>query len=164
MAINYVPSEMIRRFAKNNLVSKVIGNDLKINRAAIKMIASSGIVSEKKLEEMASNVIKQYKASIALKVDEGETKSTAKKDTLNKKKLIINRVKNLVVNEISNDIKLNYKGEKYIWLPSTAVNPDPVHQLKYGKTFTVGVGEMPGDRYGCLCGMQVLTDDDQLDI
>lgn len=155
---------MIRKFAKNNLVSKVIGNDLKINRAAIKMLASSGIVSEKKLERMAQNIIKQYKAAIALKVDEGESKTTAKKDTLNKKKLIINRVKNLVVNEIANDIKLNYKGEKYIWLPSTATNPDPVHQLNYGKTFIVGQGEMPGDRYGCLCGMQVLVNDDQLDI
>jgi hypothetical protein len=68
------------------------------------------------------------------------------------------------VNEIAKDIKRNYKGEYYIWLPSDAENPDPFHQLNYGKKFKIGRGEMPGDRYGCRCGMEVLVEETILDV
>ena len=54
--------------------------------------------------------------------------------------------------------------EFYRWLPSDAKNPDPEHQLLYGKIFRVGEGDkegnMPGERYGCRCGIEWLTDEE----
>ena len=50
--------------------------------------------------------------------------------------------------------------EFYRWMPSDAKNPDPEHQLLYGKIFRVGEGDkegnMPGERYGCRCGIEWL--------
>ena len=60
--------------------------------------------------------------------------------------------------------KQAHKGEFYRWLPSNAQNPDPEHQLLYGKIFRVGEGDkegnMPGERYGCRCGIEWLKDED----
>ena len=47
-------------------------------------------------------------------------------------------------------------------MPSDAKNPDPEHQLLYGKIFRVGEGDkdgnMPGERYGCRCGIEWLSE------
>ena len=64
--------------------------------------------------------------------------------------------------QVSQEIKDKYKGDKYEWLPSDAEDPDPEHQLNYGKIFTIGEGEMPNERYGCRCGMRILTEDESL--
>jgi hypothetical protein len=74
------------------------------------------------------------------------------------------RVQNAVVYEIAQDIKDQYRGEFYEWLPSDAETPDPIHQLNYGKKFQMGKGEMPGDRYGCRCGMNVLVSESTLSL
>lgn len=77
-------------------------------------------------------------------------------------KQAIQRIQNNAVFEIAQSIKENYSGESYEWLPSDADEPDPEHQLNYGKIFQVGVGEMPGDRYGCKCGMNILVKETKL--
>jgi uncharacterized protein YunC (DUF1805 family) len=42
--------------------------------------------------------------------------------------------------------------------------PDSQHQLLYGKKFKVGTGDkegnMPGERWGCMCGMKILDVDE----
>lgn len=66
--------------------------------------------------------------------------------------------------QVAGEIKDRYEGEFYIWLPSDAEEPDPEHQLNYGKKFQVGEGEMPGDRFGCRCGMEILVPETKLDL
>ena len=164
MAITYLPNKLIKKFSSKKNVQKLINTDLTINKAAIKTLKKSGILSEKKIEETAIRVLKEYKKTYREEIKQGAKKVEAIDEALNGKKLIVARMNNLVVNEIAKDIKRNYKGEYYIWLPSDAEVPDPLHQLNYGKKFKIGRGEMPGDRYGCRCGMQVLTDDTILDV
>lgn len=79
-------------------------------------------------------------------------------------KQLIQRVQNEIIFQVKERIKEKYDGEKYEWLPSDADEPDPEHQLLYGTIRTVGVGEMPGDRYGCKCGMRILTDEEKLNL
>ena len=59
-------------------------------------------------------------------------------------------------------LKKEHKGKRYRWLPSGALNPDPEHQLLYGQIFNVGEGDkdgnMPGERYGCQCGIEWIDD------
>ena len=77
-----------------------------------------------------------------------------------KESLLKQRLENLVVFSEVTRLKKKNKGKYYKWLPSGADEPSPQHQLLYGKTFLVGEGDedgnMPGERYGCQCGMEIL--------
>ena len=77
-------------------------------------------------------------------------------------KQLIQRIQNELVFQIKEGIKEKYEGERYEWLPTDADEPDPEHQLNYGKIFVVGEGEMPGDRIGCKCGMRILVKETEL--
>ena len=48
------------------------------------------------------------------------------------------------------------------WLPSGANQPDDRHMQFYGKTYAVANppdGELPGQRPGCQCGLELLQDE-----
>ncbi len=128
------------------------------------MLTRSGVLSKKTLERIALKVIKDYKASYKSERQDGASIADATENALNDKRLMVQRVQNATVNEIANEIKDQYRGEYYKWLPSDAEIPDPIHALNYGRKFQIGKGEMPGDRYGCKCGMEILTDDTELDL
>lgn len=162
MTILYLPSEIIKKIAKKKQLEKLITDDFKVNRLALKSAAAMGVLSQNKIEQVALKVAKNYKKKYNKEVREGVSKARAKKESLNKKKQIVQRVQNSTVYEISEEIKERYYGESYEWLPSDADEPDPQHQLLYGTIRKVGVGEMPGQRYGCKCGMRILTRDETL--
>lgn len=164
MAIKFQPTNMLRRIAPKKKVERLVTQKLTLNRAAVTFLERSDVLSKKKLEKIALKVIKQYKSRYKDERADGLSKSAALDETLNKKKLMVQRVRNACVYEIAQDIKSEYRGEYYVWLPSTASEPDPQHQLNYGLTFQLGVGEMPGDRYGCMCGMQILVDETRLNL
>jgi hypothetical protein len=155
---------MLRKLAPKKKVEKLMTSRLTLNRAVLSTLTDADFLSAKTLERTALRVIKQYKASYKEETDDGVPPSEAKDDAVNDKKLLINRVQNTVVNEIANEIKDQYRGEYYKWLPSDASEPDPLHQLNYGRKFQIGRGEMPGDRYGCRCGMQILVTETKLDL
>ena len=75
-------------------------------------------------------------------------------------KLLKNRIANLVIYEEMQHQKQEHKGQRYRWLPSSAKEPEPEHQLLYGKIFNYGEGDadgnMPAERYGCQCGIEWL--------
>ena len=73
-------------------------------------------------------------------------------------------MQNETVFQIGQEIKAEYEGEFYEWLPSDAEEPDPLHQLNYGQVFRIGDGEQPGDRYGCRCGMNILVPEKKLEL
>jgi len=164
MTINYLPSVILKKLVKKKTVENLVTENLTLNKAAVKTLANMNLLTEKKITEIAIRVINGYKEKYSELRDSGDDKSTALADALNDKKNMIREVENACLYEISQDIKYSYRGEYYIWLPSDAETPDPVHQLKYGKKYQIGKGEMPGDRYGCHCGMQILVDETRLDL
>lgn len=158
--ITYEPSKIVKRFASDKKVAKLITQKASINKIALQFIAGLDFVDTPQLRRLVLKTIKEYKKRFEKK---DLTKAEQKKELKDPKQLI-HRVQNLVVTEVSKEIRSQYKGRWYEWLPSDASEPDPQHQLKYGKRYRVGVGEMPGDRFGCRCGMRIITDDSRLNL
>lgn len=155
MPVNVLPRKLAQKLAPKKTVEKLVRNNLTLNRAAATLLAKSGVLGKKKIEEVAIKVIRQYKETYK---EDGVTKAEA----MNDKTLMVERVQNVATREITKEVKKVYKGERYIWLPSSSETPDPLHQLNYGKKFWLGKGEAPGDRWGCQCGMRILVDEDEL--
>ncbi len=127
------------------------------------MFSEIDFIDEKEISSVVLKTLKQYRKRYEVE-KETLNAADAKEETLNDKKLLVQRVENSVVNQIANEIEDQYNGEFYIWLPSDADIPDPEHQLNYGKKFKLGDGEKPGDRYGCRCGMDILVKDTNLNL
>lgn len=158
MSIVVEPSKIIERFASNRKVKRLFSSKgISLNRVALAFIKEIDFVDTTDITKVALEVIRQYEKRI-------RADKSVKKEIQKNPKLLISRVQNEVVLKLSEGIKKNYAGKKYRWLPSDAKEPDPQHQLKYGKIYTVGVGEMPGERYGCKCGMEIITDEKQLEL
>jgi hypothetical protein len=155
MPVTVLPRKIAKRLLPKKTTEKLVRSDLTINRAAATMLAKSGVLGKKKIEEVAIKVIRQYKD---LHKEDGVTKAEA----MNDKVLLVQRVQSVATREITKEVKKVYRGERYEWLPSAATTPDPLHQLNYGKRFWLGRGEAPGDRFGCQCGMRILVDEDEL--
>lgn len=162
--IRYEPKKLLRRVAPRRKVERLLTDRLSINRTILGMLSDMDVVSKRELTSMAMRTAKQYQKRVREEIKDGATKAEALEDVVGSKKLLVNRIQNAVVQEIAQSIKDEYRGELYIWLPSDADEPDPEHQLNYGKTFVIGEGEMPGDRYGCRCGMHILTEDEKLQL
>ena len=162
MAIKFEPREELKKIAPKKTIKRLVKKDLSVNRAAITMLANSDMISKKKLELIALKVIKSYKEKFRDLRKSGESETKSLEEAVNDRRLIVARVQNAIVHEMTSEIKTKYRGEYYEWLPSDAAEPDPEHQLNYGKTFQIGVGEMPGDRPGCRCGMRILVDETKL--
>lgn len=154
--INYLPSKILKKVAKKRAIENLVTDSLTLNKAAVKTLSGMDLLTAKKIEEIAIRVINGYKK----KYKEGDSL----KEAMNDKKNMVREIEQASLYLISKDIKLQYRGEYFIWLPSDAENPDPEHQLNYGKTFQIGVDEMPGERYGCRCGMQILVDETKLNL
>ena len=158
MSIKYEPSKLIKQVASKAKVKKLISSRLTFKKAALSFVDAVDFIDKKNVATTALKVIKEYKKRIKNADDKGDERKEIKADP----KLLINRVQNAVILQIKDEIKAKYNGEAYVWLPSDADEPDPEHQLNYGKTFIIGSGEMPGDRIGCRCGMEILTNETKL--
>jgi hypothetical protein len=162
--IRYQPKKLLSRIAPKKRVEKLVTQKLTLNRATLTTLSDTGVLTKKTLETIAIKVIRGYRDRYGDERDQGASKKEALDEALNNKKQLVKRVQNATVHEITQEVKRQFRGEFYVWLPSEAINPDPLHQLNYGKKFLLGKGEMPGDRYGCLCGMQILTDETKLEL
>lgn len=138
--------------------------DLDVRQAALNAIDQAGLssLSKKELEKVALKVLKEYRERVERMRGEGYTKAEAIAELSKDPKLLIQRVQGATVEKITEQIQEKYYGEWYIWLESTAVNPDPEHKKKYGKRYRIGKGEMPGQRFGCQCGMEILVKETRL--
>lgn len=157
MAIIYDPTKELKKIAPESKIKKLISGNVSLKKTALSFVDSADFIDKKSVSRVALKTIKSYKKRI--KASDVES---IEKDIKKDPRLLVARVQNEIVFQISQEIKSKYVGEKYEWLPSDAEEPDPEHQLKYGKIYSVGDGEMPGDRYGCRCGMRILTDDEKL--
>lgn len=149
MAIRYLPDELLRKAAPASKIERAVKPNLSLKKAALTNANAFDFLDTAAIERVALKTMKGYRA----RVKDGEDRSDLAADPAQ----LIQRVQNEVVFQVANEIKETYAGEFYVWLPSDADEPDPEHQLNYGKEFQIGVGEMPGDRYGCRCGMEILV-------
>lgn len=149
-------SKILEKAAPQSKLKKLLKRDLSLKKTALSFVEEIPIISKESVTSVALNVVKGYKER---DLDRSE-KSELSKDP----KQLIQRVQNEVVLEITNAVKESYSGERYVWLASDAEEPDPEHQLNYGKIFIVGEGEMPGERIGCRCGMEILVDENALEL
>lgn len=155
MPIRYEPSEMLKKLAPEKKIKRLLTRSVTLKRAALAFLDSADFLDRKKISSVALRVIKSYQSRIDADPD-------AEKAISKDPALLIQRVQNEVITQITGEIKEKYAGESYKWLPSDADEPDPEHQLNYGKVFVIGDGEMPGDRFGCRCGMEILVPDSSL--
>jgi len=145
-------------FFSKDLLTK---QNLTLKQKATQALILSTNVEAKDLSATVAGVVKVYQNKIDDLRDEGLPKARAALLAKGNEALLRQRIENLVVYSEVQKIKEENEGEKYRWLPSGADEPDPQHQLLYGKIFDVGEGDdegnMPGERYGCDCGMEILT-------
>lgn len=157
MAIRYFPDDYLKKIVSRkqieNMINRRTGVDLK--RAALNFVDGFDFIDKDKVAEVALKTLSDYEKRI------DENKISRRKLLANPKQLI-QRVQNSIIWQISGAIETQYMGQAYEWLPSNAKDPDPLHQLNYGKIFIIGDGDMPGKRYGCQCGMRILTDKERL--
>lgn len=153
--IRYDPSKILKKVASASKISKAVKSNLSLKKSVLVNTSAFDFLDKKELENVAMKTLKGYKKRVK---EAGETASEIATDPVQ----LIQRVQNEVVFQVSNHIKDKFAGEFYEWIPSDADEPDPEHQLNYGLKFQVGVGEQPGDRYGCRCGMNILVDQTEL--
>ena len=157
MAIRYLPNDLIKKIAPAKKVENLISSGASLNKSALSFVDDIDFLDKKAVTKVALKTIKGYKKRIKEDPD-------IKSDLIDDPAQLVQRVQNEVVFQVKEAIAEQYEGEFYVWLPSDADEPDPEHQLKYGKKYQVGVGEMPGDRFGCRCGMEILVREKTLNL
>lgn len=159
--MRFYPDEFLRKaLGKGFFKKRILNTNLDLKKAQIAAILKSDIVSvsKKDLTKTINGVIDEYDTKLGKqKVGAKDLKRQIYEDQA----LLRNRIAGLVVYNEVIKIKEEHQGQYYRWLPSDAENPDPLHSLLYGKVFKIGEGDdegnMPGERYGCKCGMEILT-------
>lgn len=150
----FLKSILPRSFYKAELTSR--GFSLK--REAKRYLQKAVVIGGAELEETIENTLDQY-AEKALDLRADRVKGFFK-HAVNEDALLRNRIEGTLIFAQVENLKKEHKGEMYEWLPSDAEEPDPEHQLLYGKVFKVGEGDsngnMPGERFGCRCGIKFL--------
>lgn len=172
MSIIFDPTKMLKKIAPKAKVKRMVTGNFSVKRSILATIGSNEFpVDKKSLGKVARNTLLGYQQRVAKAVvDAGFEKSAGtetKQAILGDPKQLVQRVQNEVVFQVHQGIKDKYAGQKARWLPSDADEPRPEHQAHYGKVYIIGEGidgVEPGDEYGCKCGVEILTDETQLDL
>lgn len=155
--IRYDPAKLLRKIAPEKKIRKLLTKGVTLKRAALAFIDDVDFLDRKEITRVALETVKGYQERIDNDPEE-------KKAITSDPRQLIQRIQNQVVLQVTEEIRSKYEGETYTWLPSDADEPDPEHQLNYGKIFVVGEGEMPGDRWGCRCGMELHVEGSSLEL
>lgn len=151
MSIKYLPDKLLAKIAPHTKIKKLLKANISLKKTALSFVNDIDFINKSDIEYTALKVIKSYKQRIRDSDDPDALEADLKKDPAQ----LIQRVQNEVIFQIATGIKEKYDGTTYTWLPSDADEPRPEHQLNYGKDFKIGDGDMPGDDYGCRCGMEI---------
>jgi len=163
---------MLKKIAPKAKIKRMVSSKLGLKRTILANIGTDEIpIKNGTLAKIARKTLLGYKERIAQAVvDAGFEKSAGteeKEAILDDPKQLIQRVQNEVVYQVHQGIKDKYRGQRARWLPSDADEPRPEHQKNYGKVYIIGEGidgVEPGDEWGCKCGVEILTDETQLDL
>ena len=162
MAIIYDPSKLLKKIAPPKKIERLVTSKAGLKKSALSFVSDIDFLNKKSVSEVALKTVKGYQARIKGAGVQGARE--IRNEIVDNPVQLIQRVQNEVLLQVTDRIKQVYNGEKYEWLPSDADEPDPEHQLNYGKIFTIGEGEQPGDRIGCKCGMRILVKEEQLEL
>lgn len=144
-------------FFDEDLLNK---KNLSLKQNAMQALILGTTATKREINASVAKVADIYQRKIDDLREEGLPKAKASVIAKDGEKLLKQRIAGIVLFDAVQQIKSDNEGEKYRWLPSSSENPDPQHQLLYGKVFDVGEGDdegnMPMERYGCNCGMEIL--------
>lgn len=156
----FLKQVMPKSFYSQNLVDK----DFDLKKNALKAINRARTITGRPIDTTVYNVLSQYEQKYKGLIAEGESSTQAFNEAVNNSALLRQRIEQAVVYDEIQNLKTQHAGEFYRWLPSSAANPDPEHQLLYGKIFRVGDGDkngnMPGERSGCQCGIEWIGEEE----
>ena len=162
MAITYDPKKLLAQIAPDSKIKRMVTKTLDPRKAALSFVSDVPFIDKKQVTEVALKTLKSYRKRVD--AESGADAKDLEKELAKNPMQLIQRVQNDLIFQVSQEIKSTYRGEQYEWLPSDAEEPDPEHQLNYGKIFVVGEGEMPGERIGCKCGMRILVNETELEL
>lgn len=166
MSIIFDPTNMLKKIASKKKIERMVSSRFSLKRAVLSTLGNDEFpIDKKSVANVALKTLKGYKGRV--KKLTGSDAGELKDEILADPKQLIQRVQNEVVFQIHEGIKAKYKGQKGRWLPSDAEDPRPEHQKNYGKVYTIGEGidgVEPGDEYGCKCGVEIITDETELDL
>ncbi len=145
MSIVFDPKNMLKKAAPEAKIKRMIRSNFSLKRSVLGSLGTDQLpLDEKALSEVALKTIRGYKQRIAkAQVDAGFERSAGKEvadEILADPAQLIQRVQNEIVFQTHNLIKENYQGQRAVWLPSSASEPRPEHQLNYGKEYNIGEG------------------------
>jgi len=178
MSIIFDPRTFVDKIAPDRKLKKLVKGNLTLKRTVLSFadgIAEAEDVAvklnKKKIADVALKTVKAYQlreaaATVAGNFDAAAGREVADEIVANPKQLI-QRVQNEVIFQVHTQIKAKFSGQRARWLPSDAEEPRPEHQRHYGKEYVIGEGidgVEPGDEYGCKCGVEILTNETQLDL
>lgn len=157
--MKFIPAQYLRRVIPKGVRRHGLLNEkLDVKKSYLKAIVLATAVSQATLTAQVYNVVEAYR--LREKQLQADGIRAFKREAVNGQKLLSRRIEHFLTYAKVQEIKQKYKGRHYRWLPSTAKEPDPEHQLLYGKVFLVGEGDkdgyMPGERWGCQCGIEIL--------
>ena len=166
MGTRFDPADWLARvLPKNFEKSGLLSENLSIKQKYLKALVRATSLSGKEITEEVYKMVDFYEKKEAELKAEGVR--AYKQEALNGQALLKQRIKNMLVYTEVQEQRKAHKGQWYRWLPSNATTPDPEHALLYGKIFREGTGDknnnMPGERYGCQCGIEWVTDADTTD-
>lgn len=178
MSIIFDPKSWVKKIAPESKIKRLVKSNLTLKKAALSF--ASGIseaddisikLNKKKISEVALKTVDEYQKREAKATAENDFDPQAGKELaaeiVKDPKQLIQRVQNQVVFQVHSAIKSQYAGKRARWLPSSAEEPRPEHQKNYGKYYIIGEGidgVEPGDEWGCQCGMEIETDENQLEL
>lgn len=140
----------------------LLDDGLDIKKRYLKALVRATSLSGRKISAEVYKTVEFYAAKESALKAAGE--KAFKAEALNGQSLLTQRLKNFLVYSEVQEQRKHHKGRMYRWLPSAAAEPDPEHQLLYGKIFREGEGDkdgnMPGERWGCQCGIEWLDDEE----
>ena len=163
MGQRFDPQTWLKRvFPKGIEKSGLLNDKLEIKKTYLKALVRATSVSQRQLTQEIYKTVDFYVEKEERLKAQGV--KAFKQEALNGQALLTERIKNFLVYSEVQAQKKAHKGRMYRWLPSSAKEPDPEHQLLYGKVFREGEGDkegyMPGERWGCQCGIEWLDDDE----
>lgn len=142
----------------------LLDDGLDIKKRYLKALVRATSLSGRKISAEVYKTVEFYAAKESALKAAGE--KAFKAEALNGQSLLTQRLKNFLVYSEVQEQRKHHKGRMYRWLPSAAAEADPEHQLLYGKIFREGEGDkdgnMPGERWGCQCGIEWLDEAEDL--
>lgn len=163
MGKRFIPGRWLEKiFPKGIEKSGLLSDNLEIKKRYLQALVRATSLSGREITAEVYKTVDFYEQKEAALKAAGV--KAFKQEALNGQELLKARLKNfLVYSEIQRQRK-EHKGRMYRWLPSNANEPDPEHQLLYGHIFREGEGDkdgnMPGERWGCQCGIEWLENED----